>query len=267
MLRHLAAANLLRYQLAAARAGRLAEAILPHLRTAAYASESDPAKPKGWVPQWLRERLPESVGGIPASEETEELTLDKFASTLRQARRLGSVTSYLPGAGKLSDPVQNANLLQYERIIEAMSAEDKADPSRLGAAARQRVAQASDCTVAQVDDCLAKWQWMRTMLARVQEAKRQGKPLPDSIEDMERTVGGTWRNFKAQQPAAASQAVQQDGRTPHRVAPSSEHTVPVHAVSAKGMPCPLAGRPASRNTKCPLTRKAYKACCGRYTLQ
>lgn len=42
----------------------------------------------------------------------------------------------------------------------------------------------------QVDDCLAKWQWMRTMLARVQEAKRQGKPLPNSIEDMERTVGG-----------------------------------------------------------------------------
>lgn len=42
----------------------------------------------------------------------------EFASTLRQARRLGSVTSYLPGAGKLSDPVQSANLLQYERIIE-----------------------------------------------------------------------------------------------------------------------------------------------------
>lgn len=41
----------------------------------------------------------------------------EFASTLRQARRLGSVTSYLPGAGKLSDPVQSANLQQYELII------------------------------------------------------------------------------------------------------------------------------------------------------
>lgn len=41
----------------------------------------------------------------------------EFASTLRQARRLGSVTSYLPGAGKLSDPVQSANLQQYEQII------------------------------------------------------------------------------------------------------------------------------------------------------
>jgi hypothetical protein len=28
------------------------------------------------------------------------------------------------------------------------------------------------------------------MLARVQEAKRQGKPLPQNIDDMERTVGG-----------------------------------------------------------------------------
>lgn len=39
-------------------------------------TESEGAKPKGWVPQWLRERLPEAVGGTPASKETEELTLD-----------------------------------------------------------------------------------------------------------------------------------------------------------------------------------------------
>lgn len=204
---------------------------------------------------------------MPASEETEELTLDKFASTLRQARRLGSVTSYLPGAGKLSDPVQSANLQQYEQIVGAMSAEDKADPLGMGSTGRQRVAQASGCSVAQVDDCLAKWQWMRTMLARVQEAKRQGKPLPQNIDDMERTVGGTWRNFKQQQAPERPQVLQQDRRTPHRVPPSSEHIVPMHAVSAKGLPCPLAGRPASRNTKCPLTRKAYKACCGRQALQ
>jgi hypothetical protein len=101
------------------------------------------------------------------------------------------------------------------------------------------------------------------MLARVQEAKRQGKPLPQNINDMERTVGGmpnaavdamcamqprlccphldsafvnlsgrelqhdscmhagTWRNFKQQQAPERPQVLQQDGRTPHRVPPSS----------------------------------------------
>jgi len=42
----------------------------------------------------------------------------------------------------------------------------------------------------QVDDCIAKYHWMRAMLTRVAEAKRQGKPMPKSIEDMERSVGG-----------------------------------------------------------------------------
>ena len=42
----------------------------------------------------------------------------EFASTLKQARRLGSVTNYLPGAGKLADSVQSANLQQYEVIIK-----------------------------------------------------------------------------------------------------------------------------------------------------
>lgn len=40
------------------------------------ATESQKAAPKGWIPQWLRQRLPEAAGGTPASEETEELTLD-----------------------------------------------------------------------------------------------------------------------------------------------------------------------------------------------
>lgn len=53
-----------------------ASSMIPCIIRLYLAAESGEAKPKGWVPQWLRERLPESVGGIPASEETEELTLD-----------------------------------------------------------------------------------------------------------------------------------------------------------------------------------------------
>lgn len=52
------------------------------------------------------------------------------------------------GCGKLS-----AGRNRMELMCRAMSPEDKADPARLGAAARQRVAQASSCTVAQVPRC------------------------------------------------------------------------------------------------------------------
>ena len=41
----------------------------------------------------------------------------------------------------------------------------------------------------QVDDCVAKYLWMRQMLAGVAQSKSEGKPLPKSIEDMEQSLG------------------------------------------------------------------------------
>ena len=70
-----------------------------------------------------------------------------------------------------------------------MSAEEKEDLNSFGVAGRQRVAQSGGCTVAQVDDCIAKYLWMREMLAGVAKAKREGRPVPKSIEDMEQSLG------------------------------------------------------------------------------
>ena len=36
---------------------------------------------------------------------------------------------------------------------------------------------------------MAKYLWMRQMLAGVTQAKREGKPVPKSIEDMEQSLG------------------------------------------------------------------------------
>ena len=78
-------------------------------------------------------------------------------------------------------------LLAY--VYRAMSAEEKDDLSSFGVAGRQRVAEAAGCTVAQVDDCVAKYLWMRQMLAAVAKAKREGKPVPSNIQDMEQSLG------------------------------------------------------------------------------
>ena len=40
-----------------------------------------------------------------------------------------------------------------------------------------------------MDDCVAKYLWMRQMLEGVARAKREGKPVPKSIEDMEQSLG------------------------------------------------------------------------------
>lgn len=66
---------------------------------------------------------------------------------------------------------------------------------------------------------------------------------------------------------AASDQPDEDQHDTILVMRRAEHTVPLTVVSPRGGQCPLAGQPASRNTKCPLTKKAYKACCGRQTLR
>ena len=41
----------------------------------------------------------------------------------------------------------------------------------------------------QVDDCIAKYEWMKQMTGRMAALKRQGKPMPKSVEELENTVG------------------------------------------------------------------------------
>lgn len=131
-----------------------------------------------------------------------------------------------------------------------MTSEEKEHLDRFDSTARQRVASTVGCTLAQVDDCIARYLWVKNMGAKMAQLKREGKPLPTSIEEMERAVGN-WRSFKS----AGS------GETG-----GASHPIPAHATSPKdGRPCGLAGYEVSRNTRCPLTKKSYKNCCGKYS--
>lgn len=45
------------------------------------------------------------------------------------------------------------------------------------------------CMVVQVDDCIAKYRWMQHMTARMAQLKKEGKPLPTSIDEVEQKLG------------------------------------------------------------------------------
>ena len=41
----------------------------------------------------------------------------------------------------------------------------------------------------QVDDCVAKYMWVRHMTAKAAELKRAGQPMPKTVAEVEQTMG------------------------------------------------------------------------------
>ncbi|EIE25885.1 hypothetical protein COCSUDRAFT_60895 [Coccomyxa subellipsoidea C-169] len=70
-----------------------------------------------------------------------------------------------------------------------MTPEERQDLALFGPAERQRTAEQVGCTVGQVDDCIAKYRWMQHMTARMAQLKKEGKPLPTSIDEVEQKLG------------------------------------------------------------------------------
>lgn len=202
-----------------------------------------------WMPSWLKARLPETLGGAkePASEE---LDLDKYAGTLRQARRMGSVANLIPGVARAS---ATESLHLYESIISAMQPQEKQQLQSFNASARHRVAQHVKCNVSQVDDCIAKYLYMKSMTGKVKQLKDEGKPMPKDYQQLEREFGN-WQSFRTATP---------DNLVDTKSAPAGSEKVPSDAKSPKGYPCPWAGQSVGRSTKCPATKKSFKACCGK----
>jgi hypothetical protein len=217
------------------------------------ASAADGGGGASWAPSWLRSRLPAALGG--EREELaalQDLTMDSYLTSLRGARKLGGLTGYAAGTSSAGDATAQGTLRLFEGIIDAMAPAERAEPgsaAAFGPAARARVAAAAGASPEQVDDCVARFLWTRKMSGHMAELRKAGKPMPKSVDEVERMLG-SWRDFKRSGAGGGG-----GGRSGRMVAAG--------AAGAGGAPCPLAGQPVGRNTRCPATRRAYKNCCGR----
>jgi len=132
-----------------------------------------------------------------------------------------------------------ARMRLYEDIINAMTPEQRRDPSRLDAAAKARVAAAAGCAAPQVDECLEEFDIMNRLYAKLSARRAAGEPMPRSVEEFISLIGEIGR------PGGAADSRGKAGGGP-----------------TEGKPCPLEGKSPRRNDMCPLTQKKYKRCCG-----
>ncbi|KAK9808068.1 hypothetical protein WJX73_001534 [Symbiochloris irregularis] len=199
------------------------------------------------MPSWLQSRLPNALGGTKEPEVPNITDLDSYAAFVKRTRQMGSLTGRAS-----SDPVTDGMWRMQETIIGNMTPQERKDPLTLfGWNERLRVAQASGCAPAQVNDCIAKFEYLVRITQHAAALQKAGKPMPQTLDDMKAHLGD-WRPSAPPGGTAAGPAA---------------YSVAEGAVGPKGKPCGLAGMAVSRNTKCPLTRKAYKACCGRQQLR
>ncbi|DBA93936.1 TPA: hypothetical protein ACH3X3_013974 [Trebouxia sp. C0006] len=167
---------------------------------------------------------------------------------------MGSVADMIPGVGRAS---ATESLHLYESIIKAMQPQEKQDLATFDAKARHRVATQVNCNFSQVDDCIAKFLYMKSMVGKVKQLKDEGKPMPKDYQQLEKDFG-SWQSFKSPLSENVSET---------KAALPGSKTVPSDAKSPQGYPCPWAGQSVGRSTKCPATRKSFKACCGkRYSM-
>lgn len=223
----------------------------------------------GWMPNWLKSRLPGALGGDKDDiSSLENMSLDSFASNVRRARRLGSLTGFVHGTSKVSDSSVQGSLRTFENIIEAMQDHEKEDLKKFDATARRRVAETVGCSVQQVDDCIARYVFFSGMTKKLAELRRQGKEMPKSIEELEQLIGN-WRQYRPYETGSAGMDAQGSAGGDRQTGVMNDQSrssgvfIPLEAVDSKGRPCGLAGMQVGRNTRCPVGGKSFKNCCGK----
>ncbi|KAK7337861.1 hypothetical protein VNO77_18449 [Canavalia gladiata] len=160
-----------------------------------------------------------------ASQATssDSFTLLRFADEMKNARRIGAFKQYM--VGRSSEATFATAFEKYEAIIRYLGALDPTGEN-LQSAQKQETAKHCNCTVADVENALAKFTWAKEAQKRIEKLKAEGKPMPTSFAEVQKLVGSTPLDFARSNLAETGQF--------------------------------------SRNALCPCgSKKKYKRCCGK----
>ncbi|GAQ88847.1 hypothetical protein KFL_004640040 [Klebsormidium nitens] len=177
------------------------------------------------------------MGKKNEEKQDEAFTLERFESQIKQARRFAGVGQLMGRAQSVEARAMLRLFENSEKILGAMSAEEKQDLQKLNAARKASLAESVGLTPKDVDDMMTQYDVARQTSDRLAQMKREGKPMPKTIEEMQKF------------------AAENMGTLPRPGAP--------RPATQSAQPAPKAAR-VPRNALCPCgSKKKYKRCCGR----
>ncbi|CAA3007563.1 Hypothetical predicted protein [Olea europaea subsp. europaea] len=158
-----------------------------------------------------------------ATPTAESFTLLRFAEELSKARKMGTLKQYI--VGRSSEATFADAFEKQEAIIRYLGGFDPTGEN-IQTSQKQEAAKQCNCTIADVENALAKFTWAKEAQRKIEKLKEEGKPMPKSLAEVQKLMGST----------------------PMDVARSNL------AKSGK----------ISRNAPCPCgSKKLYKRCCGK----
>ncbi len=125
-------------------------------------------------------------------ERGESFTLDDFLQQMTAVKKMGSLSKLLgmlPGMGELKDQIAGIDDRELDRvaaIIHSMTPQERQDPKILNASRRQRIANGSGRTVADVNGLLERFEQAQKMMKQM----RAGGGMP-GMPGMPGVAGGS----------------------------------------------------------------------------
>ncbi|KAK6915482.1 hypothetical protein RJ641_020599 [Dillenia turbinata] len=116
-----------------------------------------------------------------SSDSPESFTLLKFADAMKNARRVGTFKQYI--VGRSSEATFSDAFEKQEAIIRCLGGFD-ATGENLQTSQKQEAAKKCNCTIADVENALAKFSWAKEAQKKIGKLKEEGKPMPKSLAEM-----------------------------------------------------------------------------------
>ncbi|KAM7279177.1 hypothetical protein ACFE04_006311 [Oxalis oulophora] len=119
---------------------------------------------------------------VPAAS----FTLLRFAEELSKARKLGKFGQFI--VGRSSAATFNDAFEKQEAIIRLLGGFDITGEN-LQTSQKQEAAKRCNCTIADVENALAKFTWAREANNKMAKLKEEGKPMPKNMAEVQKLVG------------------------------------------------------------------------------
>ncbi|KAH6762569.1 SEC-C motif protein [Perilla frutescens var. hirtella] len=134
----------------------------------------------------------DKVKGVFTGQKTESsgtaqsFTLLRFAEEMRKARKLGTLKQFV--VGRSSEATFADAFEKQEAIIRYLGGVDPTGEN-IQTSHKNDAAKQCNCTVAEVENTLAKFTWAKAAQVKLEQLQAEGKPMPKSMAEIQKMMG------------------------------------------------------------------------------